>query len=199
MNTGGRGGGNSAAPSATWQGSHRAAGAGLLLVAALMTAWTVTGWAHIAHFNGAAARLFNGPAFADDDYASAHVEYSYAGTLLVADVLAVITVIIGCAVLGRWRRARPATTVLWVVLIAFSVNVFLLEFVSGIQVSETGISRELFRQSVRRFNDLTWWRQTSWFHFFTAATGPLTMVLIAASWYLLRTRRPGLEGSSPAE
>jgi hypothetical protein len=40
-----------------------------------------------------------------------------------------VTSIIGWAVLDRWRRARSATMILGIVLIAFSVKVFLLGFI----------------------------------------------------------------------
>jgi len=158
----------------------------MLLLAALLMAWTVIGWARIGQFSSAAARLFNAPDFADDDYASAYVEYAYAGTLLAADVLAVVTLIIGWAVLDRWSRARGATIVLGVALIAFSGKVFFLGFITGIEVPAIGISDRLFRDSVHRFNYLTAWRLTSWFHAFTLATGVLAIVVVVASWHLLR-------------
>jgi hypothetical protein len=166
--------------------SHRAAGACLLLLAALLIAWTVVGWVHVGQFNGAAGRLFDGPDFADDDYASAYVEYAYAGRLLAADALAIITLIIGWAALRQWRRARTATVVLGIALLAFSVKVFLLGFIAGIQVPTIGISAGLFRASATRFNQLTPWRLTAWFHAVTLTTGVLVIVGIVASWYLLR-------------
>lgn len=166
----------------------------MLLLAALLMAWTVIGWMHIGQFNRAASRLFNAPDFADDDYASAYVEYAYAGTLLAADALAVITLIIGWAVLDRCRRARGATIVLGIALIAFSVKVFLLGFIAGIQVPTIGISDRLFRDSAHRFDDLTAWRLTSWFHAFTLATGVLAIGVVVASWYLLRASSSAAEG-----
>jgi hypothetical protein len=166
--------------------SYRVAGSGLLLAAAVLVAWAGIGWAHIAQFNGGAERLFNTPAFADDDYAVALVELSYAGALLIASALAVVTSIIGWAVLDRWRRARAAAIILGVVLVAFSVVVFLLGFVAGIEVSDTGISDRLYQQSVRQFNGLTSWRLASWFHVFGTTAGVVTIVVVAASWYLLR-------------
>jgi hypothetical protein len=170
--------------------SYQVAGSGLLLAAAVLVAWAAIGWAHIAQFNGGAERLFGTSAFADDDYAVALVELPYAGALLIASALAVATSIIGWAVLDRWRRARPAAIILGVVLIAFSIAVFLSGFIARIEVSDNGISDRLYRQSVHQFNGMTSWRLASWFHVFNTAAGAVTIVVVVASWYLLRNASP---------
>lgn len=92
--------------------------------------------------------------------------------------------------LDRWRRARAATIVLGIAFRAFSVKVLLLGFITGIQAPDTGVSDRLFRESVRRFNDLTSWRLASWFHALTLATGVLVIVVTVASCYLLRNAAP---------
>lgn len=170
--------------------SYLAAGISLLAVAALMAVWAVVGWVYIGQFNGAAERLFNTPAFADDDLAVTGVEFPYAGTILVASALAIVTAILGWAVLDRWWRARTPAFILGAVLTAFSVKVLLFNFIAAIEIPETGISDHLYRQSVRQFNALTAWKLSSWFQTFTVATGIIAIVLVVTACYLLRKSAP---------
>jgi hypothetical protein len=163
-----------------------AAGISLMLIAAVMAAWAAIGWAHVAQFDGAAERMFNTPAFADDDLAVAGVELPNAAALITASVLAIITAVIGWAVLDRWQRSRTAAIILGLGLTIFSIKVLLLDFIAGIEVPDTGISDHLDWQSVRQFNDLTSWRLASWFHVYTGASGIISIMLAVASCYLLR-------------
>jgi hypothetical protein len=85
----------------------RAAAAAWFLVAALLALWAITGWQHLPRFAAATERVFNVPAFADDDYVVALTEYSFAGTMLTCSALAVLAALVG---LGLVRAAVSTST-----------------------------------------------------------------------------------------
>ena len=118
------------------------------------------------------------------------VEFPYAGTILMASVLAIVTAVLGWAVLDRWWRARMPAFILGAVVVAFSVKVWLLNFIAAIEVPDTGISDQLYRQSVRQFDELTSWKLSAWFQTFTMATGIISIVLVMTACYLLCKSAP---------
>lgn len=163
----------------------RAAGAAWFLVAATFAAWSIVGWQHMPRFAAAIERVFNIPAFADDDYVVALTEYSFAGTMVICSALAFLAALVGLGLVRAWRTIRVWTAGIGLLVVVFTVKVLLPNFPAHIEAPRTGVSDQVWQPAESSLDQLTSWRLAGWYHSLSIATGMVAVITVAGTWYLL--------------